>query len=179
MGEAELPCTVMWLVRKAVVSSPVLLGCLVVRFVAGELGKTVTPRVDGTGLGVRTGEVREVDWAVVDREDRVEEAGGLAVVRAVEGAAVGLEAGLCGEEGDPSRGGVVDAEEGCTVGVSGGQREDAWGVEKAGGEGGVDLGAVFEMMGSPEEDEVGMPGLRGGDGREVEAAEVSGEGGTD
>ena len=178
MGEAELPCTVMELVRKAVVSSLVVLGCLVVRFVAGELGMAVTPRVDGMRLGVGTWVVRDVDWEVVDWEDGVEEAGVLAVVRDVEETAVVLEAGMCDGVGDMCRGGVIDADEGCKVGVSGGEREDVWGVETAVGKEGVDRGAVFETVGCPEEEEVRMPELKAGDW-EVEAAEDNGEGGKD
>lgn len=160
VGEAELPCTVAWLLRKAVVSSRVVLGGLVVRFVAGELGVTVTPRVDGTRLGVGTWEVREVDWEVVDRDNGVEEASVLVVVRAVL-----LEAGMCDGEGDPGTWGVVDADPGGEIVVSGGEREVVWGVDTPEGKGGVDRGAVLEMMGSAEEEEVG-------------AGEVSGEGGT-
>lgn len=54
VGEEELLCAVMELARKTVVSSPVVPGCLVVRFVAGELRMDVTPSVDGMRLGMGT-----------------------------------------------------------------------------------------------------------------------------
>lgn len=73
VGEEELLCVVMELVRKIVVSSPVVLGCLVVRFVAGELGMNVTPRVDDMRLGMGTRVVRRVDCEVVDTETMGEE----------------------------------------------------------------------------------------------------------
>lgn len=68
MGEEELLCAVMELVRKTVVSSPVGPGCLVVRFVAGELRMLVTPSVDDMRLGMGTRVVREVDCAVVETD---------------------------------------------------------------------------------------------------------------
>lgn len=68
VGEEELLCAVMELVRKRVVSSPVVPGCLVVRFVAGELRMDVTPSVDDMRLGKGTRVVREVNCEVVETE---------------------------------------------------------------------------------------------------------------
>lgn len=66
VGKEELPCAVMELVRNTVVCSLVVLGCLVVRLVAGELGMAVTPRVEDRRPWVGVWVVREVDCEVVD-----------------------------------------------------------------------------------------------------------------
>lgn len=56
----------MELVRNRVVSSPVVLGGLVVRLVAGELGTAVTPSVEDTRPCIGASVVREVNCDVVD-----------------------------------------------------------------------------------------------------------------
>ena len=66
VGREELPCAVMELARNTVVCSLVVLGGLVVRLVAGELGTAVTPSVEDRRPWVGVWVVKEVDWAVVD-----------------------------------------------------------------------------------------------------------------
>ena len=114
VGKEELPRTVMELVRNTVAGSPVVLGCLVVRLVAGEFGMAVTPRVEDRRPCVGARVMREVGCEVVDREDRAEEVGLLAVVREV-GRTVVLEVG----RGD-------------RVGEDGGEKEDLTGMMVAG-----------------------------------------------
>lgn len=66
VGRKELSCAVMELARNTVVCSLVVLGCLVVRLVAGELGTAVTPSVEDRRPWVGVWVVREVACAVVD-----------------------------------------------------------------------------------------------------------------
>lgn len=93
VGEEALPCPVMRLVRTTVLSNPVVLGCLVVRLVTGELGMAVTLTVEDIRLGTGTRVVRGVNCEVVDWEESVEGAGVLADVLGVDRKAVGLEVG--------------------------------------------------------------------------------------
>lgn len=57
----ELGCTVTELLRKAVVSHLVVLGRLVVKLVAGEIGMVVTRKVEDRRLRSGARVVREVD----------------------------------------------------------------------------------------------------------------------
>lgn len=93
VGDEELPCAVMELVSKTVLSSPAVLGCLVVRLVAGELGMVVIPSVDDMRLGPGTRVVRGVKCMVEDWEESVVGAGVLAEVLGVDRKAVGLGVG--------------------------------------------------------------------------------------
>lgn len=98
------------------VSRTVLLGCSVLRLVAGELGMVVTPRVDDVRLGKRTPVVTEGDRELVGWEDSVE----------------GLGAWPWHwRRGQQWGAGVVGRGEGGQGGVNGGQGEDHLTVDVA------------------------------------------------
>lgn len=149
VGEEELLCAVTELVRKMVLSSPGVLGCLVVRLVAGGLGVAVALRVDDMRLGTGTQVVRGVDCEVVDWEESVEEAGALAVVRGVDRRAVVLlEMGTWDGMGETGSGGVVGIAEVGTVGANEGDAEGLIGGEAAEEKGMVielKVGGLFEV----------------------------------
>lgn len=111
VGKEELPCTVKELVRKTVLSRLLVLGCRVVRLVAGELGMGVTPRVDDMRGAVGGCVVREVDCAVVEREDKVEGKWVLGVNMGVGKGAVVVEVDTTGGWVETWRVGVEDRED--------------------------------------------------------------------
>lgn len=157
VGKEELPCAVMEPVRNTLAGSPVVLGCLVVRLVAGELGMAVTPRVEDRRPCVGARVVREVDFEVVDREDRAEEVGLLGVVW------------------DVDRTMVLGVGRGDSVGEDGGEREGLTDTMVAGEKRLADRGAVCDMVTGAEGEGLCGAELVVGMLCEVETAEGDGE----